>query len=171
MGYARDLLAAAAAKAGSRYALAQITGIDESDLSKAARGKRGVPASWILPLARVAKIDPTEAMEFWDLERAEKKRSGRLSRFSGPDGAAETSPTSDDSGNALPRFPRTAFDRLHIVSISTLSDYHLSFAAQDRIQLSAQPLHTAQQIPRRFLPTCQTRRYHHRPISIQRLAP
>lgn len=90
MSYGKDLLDRAAAKAGSRYALAKITGIDEGDLSKAAKGTRNVPASWVLPLARVAEVNPTEAMEFWDLERAEKKRRRRLSSSSAAGGVAAT---------------------------------------------------------------------------------
>lgn len=77
MSYGKRLLDQAAEKAGSRYALAKLTEIDEGDLSKVASGKRDVPASWVLKLARVAGIDPTEAMEMHDLERAEKKRLRR----------------------------------------------------------------------------------------------
>lgn len=79
MGYGKDLLDRAAAKAGSRYALSKLTGIAESNLSRATHGTRDIPASWVLPLARVAEVDPTEALEMWDLERAEKKRLRRQS--------------------------------------------------------------------------------------------
>jgi DNA-binding transcriptional regulator YdaS (Cro superfamily) len=74
MTYGKDLLTKAVAKIGTRYALAKATGLAESEISRAWNGKRDVPASWVLPLARVAEVDPTEAMESWDLERAEKKR-------------------------------------------------------------------------------------------------
>lgn len=74
MPYGKDLLTAAVEKAGSRYALSKATGLAESELSRVWNGQRDVPASWVLPLARVAEVDPTEALENWDLERAEKKR-------------------------------------------------------------------------------------------------
>jgi hypothetical protein len=81
MSYGKDLLDRATAKAGSRYALHKLTEIDESDLSKAASGKRDVPASWVLKLARVAEVDPLQAMEQHDAERAErKKKRQQLSR-------------------------------------------------------------------------------------------
>jgi hypothetical protein len=87
MGYGKELLTAAAEKAGSRYALAKATGIAESALSYAWNGKRDVPASWVLPLSRVAGVDPTEAMENWDLDRAEKKRLRRSLSHSAAVGA------------------------------------------------------------------------------------
>ncbi len=126
MSYAKNLLDRATATAGSRYALAKLTGLNESDLSKAANGKRGVPAAWVLPLARVAGVDPTEAMEFWDMDRAEKKRLRRQLSSSVPGGGAATSPTSSASGERVrrpkgsgesdPQADSSAFDRVHIVS-------------------------------------------------------
>jgi len=97
MGYGKDLLDRATAKAGSRYALSKITGIPQSDMSDVVHGRREVPASWVLKLARVAEVDPTEAMEFWDYDRAEKKRLRRLWSSSAQGGAAETSPASSSS--------------------------------------------------------------------------
>lgn len=75
MAYGKDLLDKAAAKAGSRYALAKQTGIAESGLSRAANGERDVPASWVLPLAQIAGVDPIKAMEQWTRERAAKKKA------------------------------------------------------------------------------------------------
>jgi DNA-binding transcriptional regulator YdaS (Cro superfamily) len=77
MSYGKQLLDRAAAKAGSRYALAKLTDISQGNMSEVASGKRHVPASWILKLARIAEIDPTEAMEHWDLERSELKKKRR----------------------------------------------------------------------------------------------
>lgn len=90
MSYGKDLLAKAVAEAGSGYALAKTTEIAESHISEAMRGKRDVPASWVLKLARVAGVDPTEAMENHDLERAEKKRLRQLSSRSAVAGAVAT---------------------------------------------------------------------------------
>lgn len=78
MKYGKTLLDRAIEQAGSRYALSKITEIPQSHLSDAFHEKREVPASWVLKLARVAGVDPTEAMEMHDLERAEKKRARRL---------------------------------------------------------------------------------------------
>lgn len=103
MGYGRDLLERAAANAGSRYALSKMTGIPESALSYAWNGKRQVPASWVLKLARVAEVDPTEAMEFWDLEQAEKKRRRQQSLRSALGGAAATFAISASSVVGLDR--------------------------------------------------------------------
>jgi DNA-binding transcriptional regulator YdaS (Cro superfamily) len=100
MGYGKDLLAKASEAAGSRYALAKLTGIAESNLSDAWNGKRQVPASWILKLARVAGVDPTEAMEFHDLERAEKKRLRRQSLPLAAAGAVAILLTFASSGEA-----------------------------------------------------------------------
>lgn len=108
MTYGKDLLARAAEKAGSRYALAKLTGLDEGDLSKAARGKREVPASWVLKLARVAGIDPTEAMEMHDLERSEKKRARRLLSRSAAAGVAAICAIFGSTGDATGHQSNTA---------------------------------------------------------------
>jgi len=88
MRYGKDLLTKAVERAGSRYKLSQITAIPQSDLSDAWNGKRGVPASWVLRLARVAGVDPTEAMELHDLERSQAKKNPPLSWRLGVGGAA-----------------------------------------------------------------------------------
>lgn len=79
MSYGKDLLTAAVEKAGSRYALAKITAIDEGRLSRAWHGERAVPASWVFPLAQAAGVDPGEALEHFHAEQAEKKRALRRS--------------------------------------------------------------------------------------------
>jgi DNA-binding transcriptional regulator YdaS (Cro superfamily) len=79
--YGKALLTRAVARAGSGYALARTTEIQESHISEALKGKRQVPASWVLKLARVAEVDPLQAMEHHDAERAErKKKRQQLSR-------------------------------------------------------------------------------------------
>lgn len=103
MGYGKDLLERAAAKAGSRYALSKLTGIPQSDMSNVVTGKRDVPASWVLKLARIAEIDPTEAMESWDLERSEKKRLRRPSLRSAAAGVAAICAIFASSGDASAR--------------------------------------------------------------------
>jgi DNA-binding transcriptional regulator YdaS (Cro superfamily) len=121
MGYGKDLLDRAAAKAGSRYALSKVTGIPESNLSEATHGKRNVPASWVLKLARVAEIDPTEAMEMHDLERAEKKRLRRhLSRL-GVAGVAAICATLSSSGDGLAHQFSAATSRVEFTVLNIVS--------------------------------------------------
>lgn len=69
MAYGKDLLALAIECAGTKYVLAQMTGIQESHLSEAERGIRNVPASWVYRLAQVAGVDPAQAMGTYDSER------------------------------------------------------------------------------------------------------
>lgn len=125
MSYGKALLTAAAEKAGSRYALSKLTDIPQSHMSDVILGRRDVPASWVLKLSRVAGVDPTEAMEHWDLDQAEKKRLRRLSSRSEAGGVVATLlffvvsvvmlawplHAGAASGQAL----HSAVDRLHIV--------------------------------------------------------
>lgn len=95
MTYGKTLLDKAAEKAGSRYALAKITGIAESGLSRAATGERDVPAAWVLPLAQIAGVNPTAAMEAWSQERAQKKKARAAKR-------AERAGNMDEAGGKDP---------------------------------------------------------------------
>lgn len=70
MGYSASLLRRAVkAAGGSRYALSKLTDLPESHLSEVWHGKRRVPAAWVLPLAKVAGVDPADAMERHARER------------------------------------------------------------------------------------------------------
>lgn len=81
MAYGNDLLALAIEAARTKYVLAQLTGIQESHLSEAERGKRQVPASWINRLALIAGVDPAGAMHAFDSERLLRpKKSSPLVR-------------------------------------------------------------------------------------------
>lgn len=124
MSYGKALLARATEQAGSGYALAKVTGLAESHISEAMRGKRDVPASWVLKLARVAGIDPTEAMENHDLERSEKKRLRRQSLHSAVGGVVATlllfASSGDASARAFSATVNRTVDCVRIVSLSEL---------------------------------------------------
>jgi transcriptional regulator with XRE-family HTH domain len=82
MKYAHYLIDKAAEKCGSFYRLAQVTGWDESTISKVRRGKMKLPMKHVYHLCQLANISAEEALRELSMEQAanaeQRHRLGNL---------------------------------------------------------------------------------------------
>lgn len=61
--YSKTLIDKAVANAGSRYRLAKQLGVSEQNLHAVYHQRRPLPMTWVYALAKLANVDPGEALE------------------------------------------------------------------------------------------------------------